>query len=142
VPTVCAGAGLLGFVASKKSRREKNPKGAELGSAIGYWNRRSAEVERLFAALPPERRLRVRYEDLCADPEREFGRICNLVGLEPLPGPYDFLTGDHHIIGNHMRLSTSSEVVLDERWRSILSREEVDTVRRRTADYREKFSYA
>ena len=132
----------LGFVASKKSRREKNPKGAELGNAIGYWNRRSAEVERLFAALPPERRLRVRYEDLCADPEREFGRICELVGLEPLPGPYDFLTGDHHIIGNHMRLSSSSEVVLDERWRSILSSDEVDAVRRKTAGYREQFGYA
>lgn len=75
------------------------------------------------------------------DPEREFGRICNLVGLDPLPGPYDFLSGDHHIIGNHMRLSSSGEVVLDERWRSILSGDEADAVRRKTADYREKFSY-
>ena len=132
----------LGFVASKKSRREKNPKGAELGNAIGYWNRRSAQVERLFATLPPERRLRVRYEDLCRDPEREFGRICGLVGLEPLPGPYDFLTGDHHIVGNHMRLASSSEVVLDERWRSTLSPDEIDAVRRKTNGYREKFGYA
>lgn len=132
----------LGFVASKKSRREKNPRGAELGNAIRYWNRRAAQVERLFATLPPERRLRVRYEDLCTDPEREFGRICSLVGLEPLPGPYDFLTGDHHIIGNPMRLASSSEVVLDERWRSILSSDEVDTVRRKTSGFREKFGYA
>jgi hypothetical protein len=132
----------LGFVASKKSRREKNPRGAELDNAIGYWNRRSAEVERLFATLPPERRLRVRYEDLCTDPELEFGRICRLVGLEPIPGPYDFLTNDHHIIGNHMRLASSSEVVLDERWRSILSSDEIDAVRRKTSVYREKFGYA
>lgn len=132
----------LGFVASKKSRKEKNPRGAELGNAIGYWNRRSAQVERFFATLPPERRLRVRYEDLCEDPEREFGRICRLVGLEPLPGPYDFLTGDHHIIGNRMRLASSSEVTLDERWRSILSRDEVEAVRRKTSRHREKFGYA
>jgi hypothetical protein len=132
----------LGFVASKKSRREKNPKGAELGNAIGYWNRRSAQIDRFFATLPSERRLRVRYEDLCEDPEREFERVCGLVGLEPLPGPYDFLTGDHHIIGNRMRLASSSEVVLDERWRSILSRDEIDAVRRRTNGFREKFGYA
>ena len=90
----------------------------------------------------PERRLRVRYEDLCEDPEREFGRICGLLGLEPLPGPYDLLASDHHIIGNRMRLSSSSEVVLDERWRSILSSHEIDIVRRKTNGFREKFGYA
>jgi Sulfotransferase family len=132
----------LGFVASKKSRRERNPKGAELGDAIGYWNRRAAQTERLFATLPPERRLRVRYEDLCEDPEREFGRICGLLGLEPLPGPYDLLASDHHIIGNRMRLASSSEVVLDERWRSILSSHEIDVVRRKTNGFRERFGYA
>jgi Sulfotransferase family len=132
----------LGFVASKKSREHKNPKGAELGNAIGYWNRRAAQAERFLATLPPERRLRVRYEDLCEDPEREFGRICELVGLEPLPGPYDFLTGNHHIIGNHMRLASSSDVVLDERWRSMLSADEVETVRRKTSRFREKYGYA
>ena len=131
-----------GFVASKKLRSEADPRGAELGNAIGYWNRRSAEVERLFASLPPERRLRVRYEDLCQDPEREFGRICTMAGLEPVPGPYDFLTSDHHIVGNEMRMSSSSEVVLDERWRSILSRNEIDAVHRKTNGYREKFGYA
>lgn len=132
----------LGFVASKKSRVEKNPRGAQVGNATRYWNRRSEQAELLFALLPPERRLRVRYEDLCSDPESEFARICDFVGLDALPGPYDFRTGEHHIIGNHMRLSNSSEIVLDERWRSILSDEEAEIVRRNTHRYREAFGYA
>ena len=65
-----------------------------------------------------------------------------MAGLEPVPGPYDFLTSDHHIVGNEMRMSSSSEVVLDERWRSILSRNEIDAVHRKTNGYREKFGYA
>ena len=135
----------LGFVASKKSRAAKNPRAARegrVGDASRYWNRRSAQAERLFAALPPERRLRVRYEDLCTDPEREFGRICGMLGLEKLPGPYEFLAGDHHIIGNRMRLSSSSEIVLDERWRSILTEEEAEAVRRSTSRHRQAFGYA
>ena len=71
----------------------------------------------------------MRYEDLCTDPEHELGRICEMVGLAKLPGPYDFRAGDHHIIGNHMRLANSSEIVLDERWSSILTEQEVETVR-------------
>jgi hypothetical protein len=134
----------LGFVASKKSRAEKNrraARGAKIDNAARLWNRRGAQAEELFATLPPERRLRLRYEDLCTDPEREFGRVCELLGLEKLPGPYEFLAGDHHIIGNRMRLSSSSEIVLDERWRSILSEEEAETVRRSTSRYREVFGY-
>ncbi|GIK76577.1 MAG: sulfotransferase [Acidobacteria bacterium] len=135
----------LGFVASKKSRAGKSARAARagrVGDASRYWSRRSAQAERLFAALPPERRLRVRYEDLCADPEREFGRVCALLGLEPLPGPYEFLAGEHHIIGNRMRLSSSSEIVLDERWREILTAEEAEAVRRSTERHRRAFGYA
>ena len=65
-----------------------------------------------------------------------------MLGLEKLPGPYEFLAGDHHIIGNRMRLSSSSEIVLDERWRSILTEEEAEAVRRSTSRHRQAFGYA
>jgi hypothetical protein len=132
----------LGFVASKKARAWMDPEGAKIGNAMRYWNRRSAQAERLFAALEPERRLLVRYEDLCTDPERELGRICEMVGLAMLPGPYDFHAGDHHIIGNEMRLESSSEIVLDERWTTILTEQEAETVRGSTSRYRRVFGYA
>jgi hypothetical protein len=132
----------LGFVASKKARAWMDAEGAKIGNATRYWNRRSAQAERLFAALEAERRLLVRYEDLCTDPERELGRICEMVGMAKLPGPYDFHAGDHHIIGNEMRLESSSEIVLDERWTTILTEQEAETVRDSTSRYRRVFGYA
>ena len=129
-------------VASKKSRADKNPEGADIGNATSYWNRRSAQAERLFWELPADRRVRVRYEDLCSDPERELERICELVELQPLPGPYEFLSGEHHILGNRMRLSSSSEIVPDERWRTVLTEEEAEDVRRLTRRHRQTFGYA
>jgi hypothetical protein len=68
-------------------------------------------------------------------------RVWDFVGVDRLDGPYDFLAGDHHIIGNRMRLSNSSEIVLDERWRSILSEREVEIVKRKTDRYRRAFGY-
>jgi hypothetical protein len=135
----------LGFVASKKSRAHKNrraARGARIGNATRHWNRRSAWAEELLATLPPERRLRIRYEDFCDDPEREFGRICEMLTIEKVPGPYELLSSDHHIIGNRMRLSSSNEIVLDERWRSVLTADEAETVKRSTNRYREIFGYA
>lgn len=134
----------LGFVASKKSRASKNrraARGGRIANASRYWNRRGAQAEELFAMLPAERRLRIRYEDLCRDPELEFERICAMVGVAPMPGPYEFLSGEHHVIGNRMRLKSSSEITLDERWRSILTPEEAETVRRLTSRYRQTFGY-
>jgi hypothetical protein len=52
------------------------------------------------------------------------------------------LSSDHHIIGNRMRLSSSNEIVLDERWRSVLTADEAETVKRSTNRYREIFGYA
>jgi hypothetical protein len=65
-----------------------------------------------------------------------------MVGMAKLPGPYDFHAGDHHIIGNEMRLESSSEIVLDERWTTILTEQEAETVRDSTSRYRRVFGYA
>ncbi|MEZ5156104.1 MAG: sulfotransferase [Solirubrobacterales bacterium] len=134
----------LGFVASKKSRAGKNrraARGGRIGNATRHWNQRSAWAEELLTSLPPSRRLRIRYEDFCENPEREFGRICDMLDLERIEGPYQLLASDHHIIGNRMRLSNSNEIVLDERWRSILTEEEATTVREATSRHRKVFGY-
>lgn len=130
-----------GFVASRRSRSERDRRNARLDGSIRYWNRRAQQADLLFAKLPDERSLRLRYEDLCTDPDGCMRRVWDFVGVDRLDGPYDFLAGDHHIIGNRMRLSNSSEIVLDERWRSILSEREVEIVKRKTDRYRRAFGY-
>ena len=134
----------LGFVASKKSRAAKNPRGARgrIDNASRYWNRRGAQPSACSRCCRPS--------DVCESATRTSARTlsassgasarCSGIAHAP-PGPYEFLSGDHHVIGNRMRLTSSSEITLDERWRSILTPEEAETVRRLTSRYRQAFGY-
>lgn len=115
---------------------------SSLGAAVRYWNRTAGHARRIARRLPPDRFLVVRYEDLCERTEEEIGRVARFAGLEPAPGPVDFRSGDHHIIGNRMRMASSGEIVLDQRWRERLSREELDRILRRTAANRRRLGYA
>jgi hypothetical protein len=120
----------------------KNQGGAPLAAGIRYWNRTAAHARRLAERLPPDRFLRVRYEDLCTATEVELARIARFAGLAPAPGPVDFRAGCHHVIGNRMRLADSSAVVLDESWRGRLSAAQVTAIERATRANRLRFGYA
>ena len=119
----------LGFVASKKSPGKQEPprrprretrkrRFTALEPAPGAASRASC-----LAALPPRTATvgfalrgllrRIRNVNSAGSPRCSTSRRS--------PGPYELLASDHHIIGNRMRLSSSSEIVLDERWRSILT---------------------
>lgn len=112
---------------------------AEEGARSWAASVRSAEqVEKKLAA---ERWLTVRHEDLCRDPDAELGRIFRFLGVAPGFRVQDFRAGEHHIIGNRMRLSTASEIRLDERWKSELSREEIATVERIAGPELRRYGY-
>ena len=127
----------LGYAGSRLRR------GVAPGTAAREWVRMAGHVHRLLAELPPGRTLRLRYEDLCADPVAQLDRVAALAGVAPFdparvrtwPGP------DHHVIGNRMRLSAGGPVALDETWRERLSRHDVDRVLRTTGDQRAAFGY-
>lgn len=76
---------------------------------------------RLLAALrsiPAAQRLTMRYEDLCADPERELRRATEFLGLthDPALARLD-RSGRHNIGGSPHRFSTSEVAIrLDDRW--------------------------
>lgn len=112
-----------------------------LHQAIRSWNRIGGHVERIFAELPPQRRLRIRYEDLCTDVEGTLAHIARFCDLDPATGAPDFRATEHHIIGNQMRLRTSSEIRLDESWRDRLSAADLATVLELTRQRRERFGY-
>lgn len=116
-------------------------KGASIEEGVAVWRRMAGHVDRLFARLPEERRLRVRYEDLCADPRAVLGRISDFAGLEPPPWPLEFHAGEHHVIGNQMRFATSSDIRLDERWRERFAPDDVRAIVAATAEERRDYGY-
>jgi hypothetical protein len=112
-----------------------------VNSGIRNWNRMAGHCTRLFAWLPEERSLRVRYEDLCTNPEHELNRFARFAGVESFPRSLDVSDAVHHIIGNRMRLKPLTEISLDETWKQRLTAGQIETILRRTVRYRRLFGY-
>lgn len=103
---------------------------------------RSEDLRRSF---PPERWITVRHEDLCRDSRGTLARIFAFLGVSPEPDgieTQDFRAGDHHIIGNRMRLSRASEIRLDERWRTELTPDQLRAIERIAGPGLARYSYA
>lgn len=54
----------------------KVKRGCGLEESAKSWARRMFQIKTLTSDLPAQQLVRVRYEDLCADPRGELGRIC------------------------------------------------------------------
>jgi hypothetical protein len=88
--------------------------------AAARWRQVNESCQRVLAGLPPEAWVRIRYEDLCRDPNATLAPVLALVGEPPIEIPEDFRSIDHHILGNVMRLRSGS-IALDEKWRTDLN---------------------
>lgn len=65
------------------------------------WIERMVELERIFAAFAPERRVRVAYETLALAPEQTVRRICRVLDLPFEPSMLDYWTHEHHTLGGN-----------------------------------------
>lgn len=118
-----------GVVASRMRRRGETAEQAAR-VLLGHTLRHRA----LLAALPEDRRLVLRYEAVCADPEREINRLLAFAGLDPLPAGAlrRVRKGEAHVVGgNPMRFQLDQDrIALDERWREQLTAADLSTIRR------------
>ena len=108
-------------------KRKQKAQGLAASDAAKMWLRDNHAILRGLAKLPPEKTLVVRYEELCSDPQDTMSRVFDFCGVEADVKISDFRekTQHQHILGNSMRLSTSSEIALDEQWRHALSELEI-----------------
>jgi hypothetical protein len=109
------------------------------------WAASVRRCEELRRAFPPERWLTVRHEDLCRDPRETLARIFDFLDVSPdleTGGVRQIQAGDHHIIGNRMRLSRTSEIRLDERWRTELTPDQLRTIERIAGPELTRYGYA
>jgi Sulfotransferase family len=93
--------------------------------AAREWLRSNEEAEAILTQLDPSQWMQVRYEDLCANPAHWLNQIFSFLHLDPALRSSDFRAVSHHVLGNGMRLDNTSEIKLDERWRSVLSVEQL-----------------
>lgn len=100
------------------------PRDAErlpLTRAAREWRRSNEEAEALLSTLPSSRWTEVRYESVCAATSETLNRVFTFAGVAPGRAPAEFRSVVQHVIGNGMRLDTTSDIRLDDRWRSALT---------------------
>jgi hypothetical protein len=92
------------------------------------------------ADAPPN--LRVRYEDLAHRPAETVARVCALADLDFRPEMLRFREGKAHMVsGNAMRLGGTSDIVVDETWRTALEPEHLRLFEQVTGDLPQRLGY-
>lgn len=104
----------------------KRPTRAEtIAAAAREWRRSNEAAECLLSRLPSSQWLGVQYEELCRDPEGSIRLLCQFLELDFERINLDFRSRELHVLGNEMRLRPTSEIRLDERWRTQLSNDDL-----------------
>lgn len=112
-----------------------------MARAAYEWRRNNEEAEHVLRGLDKSRWIEVRYEELCKETEKTLGRLFEFLGLDPGKRTQDFRSAENHVVGNGMRLDTTSEIRLDERWRSVLSEEELRSFACEVGKMNEHYGY-
>jgi len=86
--------------------------------AAHEWRRSNEEAAAIVARLDPSRFTTVSYEDVCADTPGTLSRLWEFLGVPPFRFGEGWRARNHHVIGNGMRLDSTEEVRLDERWKT------------------------
>jgi len=91
-----------------------------MAQAAYQWKASNEDAENVLRGLDKSRWIEVRYEELCEDTESTLRRLFQLLGVDPAKRPGNFRAVEHHVVGNGMRLDSTSDIRLDERWRKQL----------------------
>lgn len=111
-------------------------------AAAREWRRSHEEAEAIVRRLDTSRWMRIHYEALCEDTDATLSAVFRFLGVNPGAARRDHRQSDHHLVGNGMRLDTTSEVALDRRWTSVFTdahRRAFDAV---AGDLNRRYGYA
>ena len=112
-----------------------------MAEAAREWKRSNEAAETMISTLPKNHWIQVRYEDLCADPPATLKRLADFLGLDPNRARLDFRAVPQHIIGNGMRMDSTSEIQIDDRWKDYLSNEDLQTIEDVAGDLNRRYGY-
>ncbi len=105
---------------------ERESERLTMAKAAREWRRSNEEAEAVLKNLDPSRWIEVRYETLCDQTELTLKKLFKFIEVSPECELASFRSANHHIIGNGMRLDSTDEIKLDDRWREVLSTGEIE----------------
>jgi len=127
-----------GVVASRIRRGAAVP----VRNMARQWTTSNKRIQGMLRLLFGNRYLIIRYEDLCRNLELTVRSIQQFCGCHKTSRPpLDLQSFSHHIVGNSMRLRGSSAVRLDEQWRTLLTEQQLATIRGVTAGVTRRLGY-
>lgn len=134
---IMLGRDFRGTVHSKMKR------GRTLLAAIDGWTNRMNKMKLLADTIPAEQVIRVRYEDLCADPRGQLRKICSTLGIEftekMLTRPAESI---HHLGGSPSKFDPSRRaIVLDTGYLTAFSPEELRVMKDIAGDIAAEWGY-
>jgi hypothetical protein len=112
-----------------------------IAQAAHQWRRCNEEAEHILRRLDKSLWIEARYEELCNNTKNTLEWLYEFLGLETGKYARDFRTVENHIVGNGMRLDTTSRISLDERWRSVLSKEELHIFDNEGGEMNRRYGY-
>lgn len=113
----------------------------DIKSAAIAWRRNFRTCNRQFSRFDHLPLLRVRYEDLCADAVKEMTRICDFLDVSFEPGMLNFRETQHHIYGNRMRISNTTQIIEDRSWQTLLRPQDLKIIGEATQNEARKCGY-
>jgi len=114
----------------------KVKKGAE------EWVRCNEEAIEVLNTIPKSSWLKVQYENICRDTDNTLDKIYDFIGLDSSLKEKNFKSVEHHVLGNGMRFDTSDEIILDERWKKELTKEELKEFELVAGDMNRRLGYS
>ena len=110
-------------------------------TAAREWCTVHRECDRVVRELSDGTCVTIHYEDLCRDPDKTMKTICDFLGLRV--GSVDFGSGssEHHILGNQMRLKSTKEIRLDEKWKDALTQDDLGVFEQIAGEFNRKYGY-
>jgi hypothetical protein len=110
-------------------------------AAADSWLADNHGAEKARRYFSKDRWMTLRHEDVCADPRGTLAKVYGFIGVPAKNGVHDFRAYEHHIIGNRMRLSSTSEIRLDESWKTALAPGQMSLIDRKVAPLNERYGY-
>lgn len=109
-------------VCASRMRRE----GTSMAVAVKAWIAEHIKRRSALITIPRSAHIKIRYEELCGDPQSVLGEICEALGLSFDERMLDFRQDRHNLGGNPMRHRRSEvSISRDDRWREELSEEDL-----------------
>lgn len=110
--------------------------------AATLWKNTYIRGQRVLSRIPEVNVLQLKYEGICNSPNKQAQRIARFLSISFHPSMLDISNGlGHSIAGNTMKWRAKNAIQLNERWKSELSRDELDRFETIAGNVNRRFGY-